>query len=117
MNSNSLYVVDNSSEERSVKEYLREWCDVAKQMDIATGYFEIGGLLDLDQSWQKLEKIRIILGNEMTSRTYKVVNKVVQIMLDRLHESVSEENEKDEFLIGVPAIVEAMKNGKISRLT
>jgi hypothetical protein len=30
-------------------------------MDIATGYLEIGGLLDLDQSWQKLEKIRIIL--------------------------------------------------------
>ena len=39
-----LYVVDNSSEEQSVKQYLTEWCDVSKQMDIATGYLEIGGV-------------------------------------------------------------------------
>jgi len=30
-------------------------------MDIATGYLEIGGLLELDSCWQRLDKIRIIL--------------------------------------------------------
>ena len=65
----NLYTVDNSSEEQSVKNYLRDWCSVSKQMDIATGYLEIGGLLELDSHWQKLDKIRIILGNEVTKRT------------------------------------------------
>lgn len=47
MEHQSLYVVDNSSEDQTVKKYLTEWCQVSKQMDIATGYLEIGGLLDL----------------------------------------------------------------------
>ena len=108
-----LYVVDNSSEEQSVKQYLTEWCSVSKQMDIATGYLEIGGLLDLDQNWQKLEKIRIILGNEVTKRTKEVIDKVVESMLSRLNDSVDDEQERNEFLIGVPAIVDAMKTRKI----
>ena len=108
-----LYVVDNSSEEQSVKQYLTEWCSVSKQMDIATGYLEIGGLLDLDQNWQKLEKIRIILGNEVTKRTKEVIDKVVEAMLARLSDSVDDEQERNEFLIGVPAIVDAMKTRKI----
>ena len=78
-----LYVVDNSSEAQSVKQYLTEWCSVSKQMDIATGYLEIGGLLDLDQSWQKLEKIRIILGNEVTKRTKEVIDAVVEALRPR----------------------------------
>jgi superfamily II DNA or RNA helicase len=108
-----LYVVDNSSETQSVKQYLTEWCSVSKQMDIATGYLEIGGLLDLDQSWQKLDKIRIILGNEVTKRTKTVIDAVVEALLSRLRDSVDAEQEHNEFLIGVPAIVEAMKSRKI----
>lgn len=108
-----LYVVDNSSDNQTVKQYLTEWCQVSKQMDIATGYLEIGGLLDLDTEWQKLEKIRIILGNEMTKRTKSVIDKVVEDMLTRLKESVDEEQEHNEFLVGVPAIIQAMKDGKI----
>lgn len=113
MEHQSLYVVDNSSEDQTVKKYLTEWCQVSKQMDIATGYLEIGGLLDLDQSWQKLDKIRIILGNEMTKRTRNVIDSVVDAMLSRLKDSVDDEQEHNEFLIGVPAIVDAMKTGKI----
>ena len=108
-----LYVVDNSSEEQSVKHYLKEWCSVSKQMDIATGYLEIGGLLDLDQDWQKLDKVRIILGNEMTKRTQAVINTVVEAMLSRLKDSIDQEQEHNEFLIGIPAIIDAMKARKI----
>ena len=108
-----LYVVDNSTPDQTVKQYLTEWCQVSKQMDIATGYLEIGGILDLDSEWQKLDKIRIILGNEMTRRTKSVIDEVVQSMLKRLRDSVDEEQEHNEFLIGVPAIVQAMKDRKI----
>ena len=73
-------------------------------MDNATGYLEIGGLLDLDGDWQKLDKIRIILGDEMTRRTQSVINSVVELMVNRLRDSVDETQEKNEFLIGVPAI-------------
>lgn len=78
---NNLYIVDNAEESRSVKNYLSEWCSISKQMDIATGYLEIGGLLALDQEWQKLDKIRIILGNEVTKRTKVVIDAVVSAIV------------------------------------
>lgn len=113
MSSNNLYIVDNSNEQQSVKEYLIDWCKVSKQMDIATGYLEIGGFLALDTHWQRLDKIRIILGNEMTKRTKDVVDNVVKSMLSRLNDSINIEHEKNEFLVGIPAILNAMKSGKI----
>lgn len=109
----TLYIVDNSSEKASVKNYLSEWCSISKQMDIATGYFEIGGLLTLGEDWQKLDKIRIILGNEVTKRTKDVIEEVAQTMIERFRSSMEREQEKNEFLIGVPAIIKAMKAGKI----
>ncbi len=113
MSNGNLYIVDNSAEERSVKSYLTQWCDISKQMDIATGYLEVGGLLALDGSWQKLEKIRIILGDEVTKRTKDVIEKAVKAILGQIKTSVDAEQEKNEFLIGVPAIVEAMRTRKI----
>lgn len=110
---NNLYIVDNSAEELNVKKYLTEWCSVSKQMDIATGYLEIGGLLSLDTHWQKLDKIRIILGNEMTKRTRDVIDEVVRVMLTRVKDSMDDEQDKNDFLRGVPAILDAMISGKI----
>lgn len=113
MSHKDLYIVDNSTEQQSVKEYLIDWCKVSKQMDIATGYLEIGGLLTLDTHWQKLDKIRIILGNEVTKRTKDVIDKVVEAILSRFNNSIDDEHERNEFLVGVPAILDAMKSGKI----
>ena len=113
MQYNNLYIVDNSDTDASVKKYLTEWCAVSKQMDIATGYLEIGGLLTLDGEWQKLDKIRIILGNEVTKRTQSVIEQAVQSILGRLKNSVDNEQERNEFLVGVPAIIEALGTGKI----
>lgn len=113
MSHNDLYIVDNATEDQSVKKYLSEWCSVSKQMDIATGYLEIGGLLSLDNDWQKLDKIRIILGNEVTKRTKDVIEAAVKAILDKLHDSINKEHESNEFLVGVPAILNAMKTGKI----
>ena len=113
MPNNNLYIVDNSSEEQSVKTYLKDWCEVSKQIDIATGYLEKGGLLELDTHWQKVDKIRIILGNEVTKRTKAVIDKVVETLLKGVKDSVDQEQEKNEFLIGVPAILDAIKSRKI----
>jgi superfamily II DNA or RNA helicase len=108
-----LYIVDNNSPEQSVRKYLDDWCAISRQMDIATGYFEIGGLLELDGEWQKLEKIRIILGSELTKRTREVIDETKDYFLKGLDKSIEDEKDKNEFLSGLPAVFEALKTKKI----
>ena len=61
-----LFIVDNSVSGWTGLRYLEEWSSIAKAFDIATGYFEIGALLTLDGKWQALDKIRILMGAEIT---------------------------------------------------
>ena len=113
MEHKDLYIVDNSTEVQSVSQYLTEWCDISKQMDIATGYWEIGSMLLLDGKWQKLDKIRIIMGNEVSLRTQEAIDAAVNALLGSVRDSVDDEQEKNDFLVGVPAIVDAIKERKI----
>ena len=55
-----LFIVDNSDDEWKVLRYLNDWCQLAKSVDIASGYFEIGSLLALDGEWQKVDHIRAV---------------------------------------------------------
>src|SRR5213075_2212675 len=68
-----LFIVDNSVSGWTGLRYLEEWTTIAKAFDIATGYFEIGGLLALDGKWQALGKIRILMGGETSYRTRKAL--------------------------------------------
>jgi len=108
-----LYIVDNNTPAQSVKKYLDDWCAVSRQMDIATGYFEIGGLLELDGQWQKLEKIRIILGSELTKRTKGIFDVVKKYFLDGIDKSVEDEKDKSEFISGLQSVYQALKTKKI----
>ena len=63
-----LFIVDNSDTDWKVAKYLHDWCQIAKSMDIATGYFEIGSLLTLKDEWQKVDEIRILMGDEVSDR-------------------------------------------------
>jgi hypothetical protein len=58
-----LFIVDNSDTDWKVLRYLHDWCQISKAIDIATGYFEIGSLLSLQDAWQKVDKIRILVVN------------------------------------------------------
>jgi hypothetical protein len=64
-----LFIVDNSDTDWKVQRYLRDWCQISKSIDIATGNFEIGGLLALEDEWQKVDQIRILMGAGVTLRT------------------------------------------------
>ena len=108
-----LFIVDNSEEDWKVLRYLNDWCQISKAMDIATGYFEIGSLLALKDEWQKVDHIRILMGDEITRRTQKAFQEALGLVRTRLDDSLEAEKMKDDFLTGVPAIVEAMKSGKI----
>lgn len=112
--SGELFIVDNSDENWKGEDYLREWCEIARAIDIATGYFEIGGLLALDGQWQKLEQIRILMGDEVSKRTHDAFHRALSQIQGRLDASLEAEKDHDDFLTGVPAIVAALESGKIA---
>ena len=108
-----LFIVDNSDREWKVRRYLHDWADLSNALDIATGYFEIGGLLGLDGQWQKIGKIRILLGDEVSRRTKQALLAGIQRAEGKLDESIESEKEKNDFLAGVPAIVQALQKRQI----
>lgn len=109
-----LFIVDNSDESWKGLKYLQDWTEIASAFDIATGYFEIGALLALDGQWQKLGKIRILMGNEVSARTRQaILDALKQEILTHLDASLESEKEKNDFLTGVAAIVQALRAGKI----
>src|SRR5438046_2728773 len=72
-----LFIVDNSVSGWTGIRYLSEWTEIATRFDIATGTFEIGSLLALDGRWQGLEKIRILMGADVTHPTRAAFLKAV----------------------------------------
>ncbi len=109
-----LFIVDNGASGRNGLDYLREWSELASSIDIATGFFEIGSLLDLDGHWQKFDKIRILMGDEISHRTKKALLVAVkQRAQERLDESIEDDKERDPFLPGIEAIWAALASGQI----
>ncbi|MDF9716628.1 hypothetical protein INN71_04055 [Nocardioides sp. ChNu-153] len=101
------FIVDNTAEDWKALQYVREWCDISSAIDIATGHFEIGAFLALDGAWQKVEKIRLLIGGD-TSRT------TADAIAAALDTSILEERQNgDAFLTGVDAVVDGIRAGKI----
>ena len=109
-----LFIVDNSNDDWKVLRYLHDWCQISKAIDIATGYFEIGSLLALKDEWQRVDHIRILLGDEVSHRTKNAFTAGLEKVKQRLDVSIETEKERNDFLTGVPAIVEAIRSGKIT---
>jgi superfamily II DNA or RNA helicase len=108
-----LFIVDNSDTDWKVLRYLRDWCQLSSALDAAAGYFEIGALLGLQGEWQKVERIRILMGDEVSRRTQAAFAEGLARVRDRLDASLEAEKLTNDFLEGVPAIVEAIRAGKI----
>lgn len=109
-----LFIVDNSVSGWSGLRYLADWTDISSQFDIATGFFDIGALLELDGKWQQLDKIRILMGADVMAGTRSAIRAAVEERVRReLDESLEREKDPAPFLDGVASIVEAMANGKI----
>lgn len=101
------FIVDNSSPEWKALEYVREWCDISDAIDIATGHFEIGAFLALDGAWQKVGKIRLLIGGD-TSRTS------ADAIAAALDDSIKVERQTgDPFLTGVEGVIDAIRSGVI----
>ena len=81
----------------------------SKSLDVATGYFEVGALLDLDGEWQKLNHMRLLMGDEVTRKTRKAF---VEALKDRDRNGIERAQELDDWkaLEGLEAIREALNN-------
>jgi len=113
MGEGDSFVVDNSDDAWKVQKYLSEWCELSKKFDIATGFFEIGSLLGLNGKWRNLEKIRILMGDEVSKRTRQAFEEGLRHISGKLNDSIEQEKEENDFLEGVPAIVESIRNSTI----
>ena len=108
-----LFIVDNSISGWTALEYLRQWTDVARSFDIATGFFEIGALLALDGKWQQLDKVRILMGDEVSLRTRDAFAEALRRRVGRLDGSLEDEKDPNPLLEGVEAVIEAIAEGRI----
>jgi len=109
-----LIIVDNSDKDWKVRRYLHEWAEISNACDIATGCLEIGSLLALDGQWQRLDKIRILMGSETTHRTRVALLGALKTAAKRdLDSSIEKEKDKNDFLTGVPAILDALRKRQI----
>ena len=108
-----LFIVDNSEDEWKALRYLKDWCQITKSLDVASGFFEVGALLALDGEWQKLDSIRILMGDEVSRRTRRAFEAALASAATALDDSLESEKHKNPFLTGVPAIVAALRDGKI----
>jgi HKD family nuclease len=71
-------------------------------------------LLALNDEWQKVDQIRILMGDEVSQRTKTAFEEGLKKITGRLDKSLESEKLKNDFLAGVPAIVEAIRSGKIA---
>ncbi len=109
MASPDQFIVDNEDDDWKALEYVRQWCDISRAIDIATGHFEIGAFLALDGQWQKVDKIRLLIGGETSRRTADAIAAALDtsIRVERQGE------DGDPFLTGADAFVDAIRSGKI----
>lgn len=89
-----LFIVDNSDDDWKALRYSHDWCQLSKSIDVATGYFEIGSLLALKDEWQKVDQIRILMGDEVSLRTRNAFADGLSQVTHRLDCSLESEKDK-----------------------
>ncbi|MDR2391095.1 MAG: phospholipase D-like domain-containing protein, partial [Planctomycetota bacterium] len=104
-----LFIVDNRDQDWNALRYLREWGEIAKALDIATGYFDIGSLIRLDGSWRKIDAIRLLMGAEVSEKTAEILADA----LEKLDDSLEAEKRDNPLLSGAEAVIQAMRTQKL----
>ena len=109
-----LFIVDNCDANWKVRNYLTDWCDLSSSIDVATGYFEIGALLSLKESWQKVDSIRLLMGDEVSKRTKKAFEEGLKKSLPRWTPVLKVRKRIMIFLKGYPRLLRPFAQAKFS---
>jgi superfamily II DNA or RNA helicase len=102
-------IIDNR-DKNSVLEALKALLPGLEKLDVATGVFEIGSFLLLEELWQKLDRIRILMGDETTRSTKKAI---LEAALTKSNESLEVQKESDDALTGLKALQQAIVKKQI----
>ena len=65
----NLFIVHDSVSSWTGLRYLKERAGISRSFDFATGFFDIGALLEPDGEWQRVDRIRLLMGTETSHRT------------------------------------------------
>ncbi|MDE0019442.1 MAG: helicase-related protein [Candidatus Poribacteria bacterium] len=103
-------LIDNI-EGNTLQKVLESLLVKSVNLDIATGTFEIGAFLSLGKTWQHLDGIRLLMGDETTKRTKDHLIKALQDVTDA---NIESEKEQDDTLHGLAAVRDAIRRGKIA---
>ncbi|QOV90201.1 helicase-related protein [Humisphaera borealis] len=106
------FIVDNAAPDYKVADLVRRWSRAAVELDVATGHFEIGGILALRDDWTGVKRFRVLLGDQVTARTKRDFDRILSRITRELDGSIEDEKRRNDFLDGINAIVEAMRAGR-----
>src|SRR5215469_18626654 len=95
------FIIDNSDGDANVLHCLATWCQSAAGLDIATGHFEIGAMLALQEHWPKVPGIRVLMGDQVSLATKREFDRALSRILGKLNGSLEEEKKQNDFLDGV----------------
>jgi SNF2 family DNA or RNA helicase len=108
---NKLSTLFDNRGENTVLAALQWLLPLSRDLNVATGNFEIGSFLALEGVWRSLEKIRIVTGDETTKRTRKEITAALEQMSV---ESIESEKESDDNLTGLAAVRDAITSKRIA---
>lgn len=103
--------IDNR-EDNMLLEALRTFMRNSKGLDVATGFFEIGSLLDLDGDCQRRDKIRLLMGDEVTRKAKEAFSEALRAKDQNGIERAQEEDDW-KALDGLSAITNAIGTGAL----
>lgn len=106
-----LPIILGNRRHNTVLNALRRLLPALERMHIATGFFEVGSFLLLEGLWQKLETIRILMGDETTKRTKR---EIISALLQMSNESIEREKERDDALTGLAAVRQAIADKQVA---
>jgi len=102
-------IIDNQGE-ITLRDAIAQIAQLTNNLDIATGFLELGSLLSLDGDWQKIGRIRILLGDAAGRKTRK---ELVEAFERQNDDSLELCKTADDSLTGIEAVRSALDAKKI----
>ncbi|MBI5155298.1 helicase, partial [Candidatus Poribacteria bacterium] len=105
-----LPTINDNRADATVLSALQRLLPQSATLDVATGTFEVGGFLSLDEQWQTLQHSRVLMGDETTRRTK---GELVKALGNTSEASIELCKESDDNLTPLQSLREALASGNI----
>ena len=107
------FIVDNSEDDWNVVRHLHDWCQLSGASTSRPGTSRSARCWLSRTNGRKSTASASSWATKCPRRTKDAFQRALGAIESKLDDSIEAEKEKNDFLAGVPAIVDALKNGKI----